>query len=193
MNLVASDFAWAAAELDCEVDAIRAVAQVESVGSGFDKNGSPRILFEAHKFSEHTGHRYDLTHPRISSLRWNRALYTGHNADEHARLAEAVALDREAALKSASWGLFQILGENWALAGYPSLQAFINAMFTSERTQLEAFVGFIANNERMRKALRNKDWAAFARRYNGPRYAVNGYDKKLAAAYKLFHRPRTLP
>jgi peptidoglycan hydrolase-like protein with peptidoglycan-binding domain len=33
------------------------------------------------------------------------------------------------------------------------------------------------------KALNSHDWQAFARGYNGPGYAKNAYDKKLAAAY----------
>jgi hypothetical protein len=34
--------------------------------------------------------------------------------------------------------------------------------------------------------LRDKDWAGFARRYNGPAYAENKYDEKLSAAYEKF-------
>jgi len=37
-------------------------------------------------------------------------------------------------------------------------------------------------------ALKSKDWAVFARRYNGPGYQANAYDKKLARAYLLFLR-----
>jgi hypothetical protein len=33
-------------------------------------------------------------------------------------------------------------------------------------------------------ALKNKDWKAFARGYNGVGYAKNSYDIKLANAYK---------
>jgi hypothetical protein len=32
--------------------------------------------------------------------------------------------------------------------------------------------------------LKNKNWAAFARGYNGKDYKINKYDQKLAAAYK---------
>ena len=40
----------------------------------------------------------------------------------------------------------------------------------------------------MLPALQNKNWAEFARRYNGPAYAQNRYDEKLAEAYRLFGR-----
>ena len=38
----------------------------------------------------------------------------------------------------------------------------------------------------MLPALQQKDWASFAKRYNGPAYAQNKYDEKLAAAYKKY-------
>lgn len=38
----------------------------------------------------------------------------------------------------------------------------------------------------MLPALQAKDWAEFARRYNGPAYKENRYDEKLAKAYQKF-------
>lgn len=181
MSLAQVDFEWAAKALGADVRAIKAVTSVEAKGSGFDDKGRPIILFEAHKFSKHTGHMYDASHPKISSRAWNKKLYT---KDEHARLAEASALNREAALKSASWGMFQILGENFADAGYPDLQSFINAMFKSERSQLEVFVNFVKRNPKMKKALQMLDWARFAELYNGTGFRLNKYDTKLADAFK---------
>ncbi len=35
-------------------------------------------------------------------------------------------------------------------------------------------------------ALKNKDWGTFARLYNGPAYAQNKYDIKLAEAYQKY-------
>lgn len=51
--------------------------------------------------------------------------------------------------------------------------------------QLDLFVRFIKGNK-WDVFLRNKDWGSFARRYNGPGYAQNKYDKKLAAAYEKY-------
>lgn len=171
----------AAETLKCPVAAIKAVAQVEASGSGFLPDGQPKILFEAHHFSELTGGKYDKSHPNISSPKWNRSLYKG-GAREHERLAEAVKLDREAALQSASWGKFQIMGSNYDACGYSSVQAFINAMYKDEDAHLEAFVNFV-KHERMDQFLRAKDWERFARRYNGPGYRANNYHEKLANAY----------
>lgn len=176
-----ADIARAAADLGCEVAAVRAVLAVEAGGSGFLADGRPKILFEAHLFSRETGRRFDASNPRVSSPTWNRLLYAG-GAGEYPRLAEAAALDRKAALRSASWGLFQIIGSNHARCGYPTVDAFVVAMCDDEANHLQAFIAFCRAGA-LDKHLRSHDWAAFARGYNGPSYAANRYDTKLAAAY----------
>lgn len=40
----------------------------------------------------------------------------------------------------------------------------------------------------MLAALQKKDWKTFARLYNGPAYAQNGYDEKLSKAYFSFSK-----
>lgn len=180
--LTEQDFADAADKLGCSIAVIKAVCHVEAPRGGFLPSGEPTILFERHQFSKRTGRKFDISHPHISNPKPGG--YKGGQA-EHDRLAEAVALDREAALESTSWGKFQIMGFNYAPAGFESLQAFINAMYQSEGRQLDAFVSFI-QHEGLASFLRNQQWAAFAKRYNGPNYAINSYDTKMAAAYKAF-------
>lgn len=60
-------YAKAAAQLGCDVAAIRAVAETEVKGEAWDFMGRPRMLFERHKFHKHTGGAYDKAHPDISS------------------------------------------------------------------------------------------------------------------------------
>ena len=55
-------------------------------------------------------------------------------------------------------------------------------MSTSERAQLDLFAEFI-RRQGLDKYLRNKNWAAFASRYNGPSYASRGYHTRMASAY----------
>lgn len=179
-KLTEADFARAALSLGVCVASIKAVTQVEAPGGGFLPTGEPVILFERHKFSQATGGRYDKSHPDISNPKWGGY---GKSSAQHGRMARAAALNRDAALKSASWGKFQILGANHKQAGHASLQGFINAMYAGEPEQLDAFVSFIKADPELHAALRSRNWAAFARRYNGPAYAVNRYDKKLKAAY----------
>lgn len=181
----------------------QAVFAVEAAGSGFTMHRGkrvPKILFEAHIFFRFTG-KWPVSKvaPHLSSKSWDRSLYTktaqplrpGANL-AHTRLEEAVALDelmkangevRQAALMSCSWGIGQVMGLNWKPLGYPSLQQFINEMFDSEGRQLDAVARFIKVNK-LGGAMCRKDWAAFARGYNGPGFKQNAYDARLAVAYR---------
>src|SRR5437868_4453973 len=100
----------AAQEIGCPVAAVHAVLDVESRG-GFLPDGRPKILFERAYFCRVTGGKYNQSDPDISAPTWGG--YRG-GAAEYDRLEEAIGLDREAALKSASWGAFQIMGNNFA-------------------------------------------------------------------------------
>lgn len=182
--LGAADMQYVATLLGCDLPAVQAVLTVETGGCGgflSDGSGRPRILFEAHKFSAATDGRYDESHPGISSPSWNRKLYTG-GAGEYLRLEEAVGLDRTAALKSASWGMFQVLGSNHRACGFGDVEGFVAAMAESEFAHLQAFGAFV-QRAGLAPALRAHDWAAFAAGYNGTRYRENQYDTRLAAAY----------
>lgn len=186
MPLSDEDFNRAAEELGVDSAKIRAVDEVESRGKGFLESGEPVILFEAHWFSRFTDGKYDGDYPNISSPKWDRSLYKGGQA-EHGRLQKAADLNRSAALKSASWGRYQIMGFNWRECGYRRLQQFINAMYENEAKHLEAFIGFMKSQE-LAGPLQDGDWATFARRYNGPGYKKNNYHNRLQEAYNRFKR-----
>ncbi|MCQ9638591.1 N-acetylmuramidase family protein [Chryseobacterium sp. WG14] len=181
-TLTEQDYIIAAHELGCEVAAIKAVAEVESLNGGFQADGKPKILFERHKFHEFTFGKYSAMNSDISNPKPG-----GYTGNEYVRLDKAAKLDRNAALKSSSWGKFQIMGFNHNLVGFPVLQDFINAMYKSEGEQLKAFVQFIKRNK-LDDELRDKKWADFARVYNGRNYHINEYDKKMAAAYKKYSK-----
>lgn len=181
-SLQASDFEDAAAELGVEVAAIKAVCEVESSGGGFIGK-HPKVLFERHIFRRRLKDRDlnpddfgrpDLIHPSPGGYRGGAA--------ELDRLRDAMRINEDAALESASWGLFQIMGFHWERLGYESAKAFVHEMYRGEREHLMAFVKFIQANG-LDGAMRAHDWAAFARGYNGPAYRRNRYDTKMAAAY----------
>jgi hypothetical protein len=186
-TLTEDDYARAAKALNVEVAAIKAVAEVESAGSGFLPDGRPSILYEAHIFHQHSKGAHagakDRRGVALSSPSWNRALYGATGAAQHNRYEDARALNADAANKACSWGMFQILGANHKACGFDTSQAFVDAMWTGGASaHLDAFVAFIKANK-LDGALRAKNWAAFAKGYNGPAYAQNAYDKKMAAAY----------
>lgn len=204
IGLAAEDFKAAAVKLGCTVAQIRAVDEVESGGGWFedvradilnldgqggfiDGPNLPKILFEAHIFARHTGGRFNASHPNLSSAKWNRALYIGGQG-EWGRLHRAMQLDRHAALMSASVGRYQIMGFNHKLAGFATVEAFWDAMMTSEREHLNAFVSFIIasnlSDELRRVSNKAADCVPFAAGYNGTGHAKNGYAPKIAAAHK---------
>lgn len=83
--------------------------------------------------------------------------------------------------------MFQIGGFNYKLCGCESVQEMVELMSKSELEQLELFAAFI-RNAGMLQALRDKNWAAFARKYNGASYARRGYHTRMANAYAKFKK-----
>src|SRR6185503_4730122 len=94
-------------------------------------------------------------------------------------------LNRTAALLSASYGKFQIMGFNFAICHFVTVEEFYEAMQKNEGEHLDAFCNYVRGNA-LDDELREHRWADFARRYNGPDFRKNKYDKKLAAAYTKY-------
>lgn len=176
-----ADVAKAAAMLRATTAHVRTVVAVEAAGAGFQA-GLPKILFEGHIFSRLTRRRFDRTHRHISYPNWDKSKYPGSQDGRYAQLLDAVALDPDAAFASASYGAFQILGQNYKVCGYRSEFEFVLSQCQNEGNQLMAFVNFVKGN-RLDDELRSGRWAAFARGYNGSAYKANQYDLKLAAAF----------
>lgn len=189
--LTNKDFAEAAALLNVDVAAVRAVLEVETGNKGgFIVPGKPAILFEGHIFWSQLSKRgldparlqagnEDILYPK-----WTKAHYKG-GIGEYDRLERARAIHREAADSSASWGLAQIMGFNYPACGCKCVDEFVRLMSENEGRQLELFVRFLQGNK-WDMYLRSLDWKEFARHYNGPAYEQNRYDQKLASAYAKY-------
>lgn len=169
-----------------ELATIKAVIDVESSGSWVQQDGKPIIRFESHIFSSLTNHLYDNDYPNISSKKYNPSLNLSSSEKEYSRLDIAKGLNETAALKSASYGAFQIMGFNHALVGFKNVQDFYRAMF-SPKEQLKAFGQFLIKNSLV-KTLRIKDWKGFAYSFNGSNYHLHKppYDVRLENAYQKF-------
>ena len=176
-------FAAAASEVNTDPIALWAVVTVETSGRGFLPDRQPHILFERHIFSKRTGGRFDASHPQISAPRPGG--YGKAGSHQHERLTLAMTAHRQAALESASWGLGQVMGFNAVMAGFRNVEEMIAAMTRSEDAQIMAMMIFLKRTK-IHEALERCDWAAFARAYNGPSFAKNRYDAKLADAHKRF-------
>jgi len=179
--LTRADFEAVAARMNCEWEAVAAVAEVESGPlGGFAQDGRLVILYERHLFSRKTNSQFDQTHPHLSNR--TPGGYPRTQGERWAQLTEAYALNAEAALQSASYGRFQVLGQNYPNLAMANAHDYVAKLARSERDQLEAFEGFVRANGLVDE-LQRKDWAGFASRYNGPGYAANQYDVKMAQAY----------
>lgn len=186
-RLTDGDIIAAAQRLGVEANVLRALIKVESAGPGFSNN-RPLLGFEPFVFSQSTGARYDGSNPQISSSS-NRAYLGGSQDARWTRLAEAYALDKEAALGAASWGAFQLPGRYFAQAGYANVYAFVQDLSHSEARQLAAFEAYVTRNG-LADELQRKDWAAFARAYEGEAGAGQ-YASALQRAYATFPPPAT--
>lgn len=154
------------------------VFTVETGGCGFLADRRPPILYERHIFHRLTDGAFD--DGDISSR--DPGGYGPSGTHQYDRLLRAITLNRAAALQSTSWGVAQITGENFRSAGFASVEEMVTAMCGSEDAQLLAFVTYLENRH-LDGPLRARDWTALARAYNGPDFAVNQYDVKLAAAF----------
>jgi hypothetical protein len=187
-----ADLDAVAQSLGVERAAVKSVYEVEAQGAGF-LGLKPKILFEGHIFwrlLEQAGkgpRQFARGNEDVLYPKWTTKWYVG-GLQEYDRLKKAQVIDASLALHSASWGMFQIMGSNFAAAGFGSAEEFVEAMHISERQQLDAFGAFISATRFQGKSLREllaaRDWTSFARAYNGPGFKANKYDEKLAAAYE---------
>lgn len=184
-TLTEQDYEDCAIATGLEIATIKAVAEVESARGGFGPEDLPKILFEGHWFHKFTAGKYGQQYPTISYPRWTKIYYGMNQEQEWERYRLARVLDDRSATMSTSWGKFQIMGFNFGVCGFRSVYEFVEAMHESEGKHLEAFVQYISVRGLVDE-LQERRWSDFARLYNGPGYAQNRYDVKLAMAYEKF-------
>lgn len=185
-----NDYIHVARRLGVETATIKAVVEIETgrIHRGFNPSGSTVINFDLPVFRRAAARRgINLArHASSEALKpVNVAKYGSQQAAQHARLQAALQIDSIAAIESTFWGLFQIGGFNWQLCGAASRQDFVDRMNRSEYDQLLLFANYIRNSGLL-VHLKNKNWAAFSRLYNGPSYAARRYHTRMAAAYQKY-------
>jgi len=164
-------------------DEIHAFMEVEASGSGFDALNRPKILFEPHVFYRNLpeAKRAQAVARGLAYPKQGTQPY-GTSAEQYSKLIKAVAFDEDAALKGASWGATQILGENFSLVGYKTVQQMVKAFMADEENHLNAMVNYLIKTG-IDDDLRNHNWDMVARVYNGPNYLKFDYANKMAKAY----------
>ncbi len=171
-----------------------AVLDVESGGED-DLDDGLKIRFEAHIFEDYVDKAtFDQhfsynpgnileAHYRVSPNDPWKPIHTGQQYDEYKALGVAEQINQEAAYKSTSMGMAQVMGFNHKRIGYPSATAMYDAFIENNATHLIAFFNFVLSDPELMKAVQNKDWREIARRYNGSGF-VELYSQRLEAAYK---------
>ncbi|MBD5290119.1 MAG: N-acetylmuramidase family protein [Bacteroides sp.] len=180
------DFEIVASQLGVEVAAIKAVVVIEAGTQmqGFWAPGVPVVNFDRSMFN-----RFRTKGAPIK----NKELLTvpkglkGYPLSEWTQLINARKKSGSGADMGTFWGMFQIGGFNYRSCGCETVEEFVRRMSDSEFEQLELFAVFI-NKSGMVADLRNKNWAGFARKYNGPSYAKRGYHTKMANAYAKYKK-----
>lgn len=169
------------------ISIVKAIKEVEARADGFLYDGRAVILFERHKFyrelvKESGTLRADTVasaYPDICNP--ERGGYRGYE-QEYERMLRAAGISQEAAYKSCSYGLFQILGSNFREAGYVSVLDFFSDQQESEHKQLLSFMKFVRANSSLYMALKQRNYKRIAELYNGKKHQDNDYVKKLSLA-----------
>lgn len=176
----------AAEQADIDPAALLAVVEVESGGRAYasvDGRPAPLIRWEGHVF--HRNLPPEL-HSRaietgLSSPRAGEIPNPRKQADRYAMLRRAEHIHINAAPMAVSWGVGQVLGENWEWLGYASPQDLAAEALSGLAGQVRLMLRI--DRRGLRSALERRDWAAFARAYNGPAYRRYRYDERMAEAY----------
>ena len=200
MILTKNDITQIASACGLDFPRLMAFISVESGGHGFDPvTGKIIIQFEPSWMSKYLT-KFKIAHKfyRITDAQGNRdyVIEVGDKKisngvegqkSEWISFNTAFSIHPKSALLSTSIGLMQVMGFNYAACGYPSVDAMWDSFKKGDYQQILGGATFIKNNITLYNALRNKNWKLVAYYYNGPNYAINNYDKKLAAAYLKYN------
>lgn len=186
--ITANDVAAQAVFFKIELAALRAVMAVESRNSGYDARRRPLILFEPHVFYRNLSswERDQAVRQGLAYKSWGQRPYPSGSDAQYARLAAAIKINEEAAYRSVSIGMGQVLGENYKIAGCKSAKEMFEQATVSEANQLKHMLGFIVGKG-LRDELNRHDWRGFAGGYNG-RGQIEKYSKWLEREYNKWKR-----
>lgn len=184
----AAEINKAATEFGIEGAALLAIAEIESGGQVFariDGRKEPLIRFEGHYFDRRlSGERQaqaraaglaspvagEVANPRGQAARWQM-------------IERAATIDRRAAYESTSWGLGQVMGAHWQWLGFDDVDGLVTEARSGAAGQARLMARYI-DKAGLTEALNRHDWEAVGHGYNGPGFRKNGYDVKLAEAYR---------
>lgn len=187
-KLCAEDVTDAAKDVPCSPYSIKTVIAVETGGHGFDPCGRPIILYEPHVMWRVVKNdpqlQQQLAAAGLAYPVWGTRPYPPGQDAQYDRLDRVVAAaGPELAVRACSWGMGQVLGENFSMLKYASAAAMVADAVKSEALQLQQMMRFIASAN-LGGSLRSQSWYAFALGYNGKANAIN-YSGRLSRTYRV--------
>ncbi|MCR5454250.1 MAG: N-acetylmuramidase domain-containing protein [Bacteroidales bacterium] len=192
-------------ELGIEVEIALAVICVESGGNGFGSDGRMLIRFENHVFYTYFGdkseekqkiydehfsyntkkRRDDHKYRAKKSDEWKTS-HTGQDAEWEAfEIARSIA--ETEAMYSISMGAPQVMGFNFKMIGYNSVQDMFAAFCKDIRYHIMALFDFCNANGTRIQYLRTRDFLSFAKAYNGLT-APEAYEQRLQQYYDIYKK-----
>ena len=173
------------------VDVVQTIAHVESRGSDTAIRFEPHVFLRKHpnyllgKENE-DGTVGVIPYTRTSKKQSWDSIASHTNLDA---FMLAFALDRNAAVEATSFGRFQVLG-SWLtqIGGGNSLVGFDAWRANPAVVSDELLIRWFNSNKAAKHAARNRDWATFAKIYNGPG-RVEEYSALLSDANQRYGGP----
>jgi len=189
------------AQISVGEDVLHMVLDVESNGDGFDSKGRPTMLFEPHIFyRELSGaQRDEAVKQGIAYRKWKPGHYP---RDSYPRLHKAMRINKAAALRSCSWGAYQVMGFNHKLAGYSTVMNMVTAIMADAENHLKAAVNFIVSTglddelrvlDALDRPATQEDTIPFVLGYNGKGFRKNKYHIKAAKALNKWRGIKDTP
>lgn len=164
-----------------EYAALKALIDVESNQTGFsERTGRIIIQFEPAWFKRF---KADWQNDTINKT-WQANKVADQTAEWNA-FNSAFAADPNAAMKSTSIGMMQIMGFHYKEIGFKTVGAMWDFAKLSEYNQVILALRWIKIVPNLSKALIVKDWQKVAYYYNGSAFKSFNYDTKLAKAYQV--------
>ena len=111
----------------------------------------------------------------------------GKSAKRIARITHARAIDENVANRSASWGLGQTMGFLADEQGFTDATEMVDHMTGSIPGQIDCMLRELTR-KKLIQPLNTRQYVQVAKVYNGPGYAQNSYDSKLADADRRWAR-----
>lgn len=175
-----------AKRIGVEKEALAAFVQVESGGRGFNGDGKIIIQFEPVWFRRKA--------PYAPSGQWS-VNKVDIQSKEWIAFNDAFRIDANAAMESTSIGLGQVMGFHYKRLCYKSVGAMWDDAKKGEHRQIFQMAEFIRTDNRLIKALKEKNWHLVATYYNGAKYRELAkkwgrvpYDISMRDAYNEYKR-----